>query len=127
MVNDRQDHTSTRTLFKPNPVVKMPEDEFETECHRTPPTVPVPNMFFTVICLCSGQTGQVLSTDFTSCPGLGRLAQAHFPEKEPSLPQSGVGGPMWSLNHAHQSSVDNKQCVSSEKLTTAIGFGATIF
>lgn len=46
MVNDRQDHTSTRTLFKPKPVVKTPEDEFETECHRTPPTVPVPNTFF---------------------------------------------------------------------------------
>ena len=44
MVNDRQDHTSTRTLFKPNPVVMMPEDELETECHRSPPTVPVPNI-----------------------------------------------------------------------------------
>lgn len=64
---------------------------------------------FTVTCLCSGQTGQVLCTDFTFCPGLGSLAQAHFPEKEPSLSQSGIGGPTWSLNHAHQSSVDKKQ------------------
>lgn len=46
MVNDRQGHTSTRALFKPSPVVKMPEDEFETECHRTPPTVPDPNIFY---------------------------------------------------------------------------------
>lgn len=44
MVNDTQDHISTRTLFKPNPVVKMPEDELETECHRSPPSVPVPNI-----------------------------------------------------------------------------------
>lgn len=65
---------------------------------------------FTVTCLCSGQTGQVLCTHWLYIlPGLGSLAQAHFPEKEPSLPQSGVGGPTWSLNHVHQSSVDKKQ------------------